>query len=30
MPGVNFRLVREQITMRDVLRLLQFEALAAR
>jgi DNA primase len=26
MPGVDFRLLREQITMRDVLRLLQFEA----
>ena len=30
MPGVNFRLVREQITMRDVLRLLQFEARVVR
>ena len=30
MPGVNFRLIREQITMRDVLRLLQFEARVVR
>ena len=25
MPGVNFQLLREQLAMRDVLRLLQFE-----
>jgi hypothetical protein len=30
MPGVDFRLLREQITMRDVLRHLQFEATVQR
>ena len=30
MPGVNFQLVRERITMRDVLRQLQFEATVQR
>ncbi len=30
MPGVNFRLLRERITMRDVLRQLQFEATVRR
>ena len=30
MPGVDFRLVRERIEMRDVLRLLQFEATDSR
>jgi DNA primase len=30
MPGVDFRLLREQITMRDVLRHLKFEATVQR
>jgi DNA primase len=30
MPGVNFALVREQISMADVLRLLRFEPISVR
>ncbi len=30
MPGIDFQLLRERIAMRDVLRLLQFEATVRR